>query len=272
MQSQLRRRVLRTARSNPLLSCEQIAAIVNCHPSSVNRHLKDAAAVPAQTAAMRLQRRCSLTQKRPVPGRLAADPDTFVREQMAANPTSPRWALARLLRDPQPAVRQAAAGNPHHRGLSPGSRLAADPSSRVRGPAARNYAAAAALRRLAIDTSPVVRKETARSPLCPADVLADLAADPDESVSAAAVGNSRCPPQALSDACENGSRQVRQRAARHRNCPPRLLKRLSKDEASVVRYAVVRNPRCPPRLLKRLAGDADSVVRDAAQVALVLSG
>ena len=111
----LRQRVLRTARAGPALTVGQVAALVGCHRGTAAKHLRhaDAAAIarrrraePSVSVSARAAHpdpevRCSVASGGPprLLSRLAADPESVVRTNVATHVGCPAVLLARLAAD-----------------------------------------------------------------------------------------------------------------------------------------------------------------------------
>ena len=145
----LRRRVLRYARSHPEAAVAQIAVRAGCHPSTAAKHLRSCR--PARVRAPRqLIERAEASEDGTELVRLARNHDPMVRRRVATNTSCPPRALERLDRDPSGLVRYWAIQHPD--------------------------AAPASLARHAAE--PAARSEVIEHPNCPGHVLARLARDP----------------------------------------------------------------------------------------------
>ena len=108
-----------------------------------------------------------------------------------------------------------------------------------------------------------VKKEVARNPRTPAEVLTKLVENEDEDVDVRrlAVKHPSIPVDILTKLAEDRSLEVRCGVAENPNTPVDILRKLTKDEDWLVRIGVAKNPRTPVEVLKNLAEDRSLEVK-----------
>ncbi|MCY4371337.1 MAG: HEAT repeat domain-containing protein [bacterium] len=219
-----------------------------------------------------------------------------VCSELADNPATPADVLARLAGDSDALIRRSVAKNSNtYPDLV--EQLAQDPDQGVRSSAAHLLgnrfrialdAPAAMLIPLAASPHPHVRRETAKHPNTPADVVARLAQDPHPDVRHAAkhpnhhqtvteptrgTRNEQLAaaedPATSADTLNTLARRaswwlVRWAIARNPNTGGDTLEGLAHDRQDAVRWAASQHPNTPPDVLTQLAEDAHPDVRSGA--------
>jgi hypothetical protein len=109
------------------------------------------------------------------------------------------------------------------------------------------------------------RKDLARNPNTPPEVLTILARDEDYWVRCGVARSPNTPPETLTILARDKDWGVRCGVAWNPNTPPEILTFLARDEDWNVRCRVAENPNTPPEILTVLAQDEDWCVRTSAQ-------
>ncbi|GLW71559.1 hypothetical protein Kpho02_38580 [Kitasatospora phosalacinea] len=198
---------------------------------------------------------------------LAADPDSGVRAEVCGCAWEHLGAEQRavLATDPDPGVREAAQGQVEsERPLSPAEFEELDENGRIKAVHLREVEEELA-RHLVDHPDPKLRRFLAGRPL-PPDVLAALAADPDEDVRAEIVARPDTPEELRARACtglppNKPSWDLRWVEELHGD--PEAMRRLAASASAAVRRSVARARTLPPDVLARLAHDPVSSVRTA---------
>ena len=206
---------------------------------------------------------------------LASDTDEYVRQWVAANPSTPADTLAQLANDTARNVRQWVAGNPS----TPAdtlAQLANDTARNVRWAVATNpNTQVELLAQLASDNDQHVREMVAENPNTPAETLTQLA---DTGLAKAVAGNPSTPADTLTLlANDTDFESVAEAVAGNPSTPADTLTLLANDytcrgqfrgasctswDGRVVRRAVAGNPSTPAETLTQLANDPASNVRE----------
>jgi len=105
------------------------------------------------------------------------------------------------------------------------------------------------------------RKDLARNPNTPPEILTILARDENLNVRWRVARNPNTPPEILTILAQDKDEYVRWNVAQNPNTPPEILTTLARDEVSSVRRGVAQNPNTPPEILTILARDEDADVR-----------
>ena len=105
------------------------------------------------------------------------------------------------------------------------------------------------------------RRPAASNPSAPPALLAELARDPDPSVRKAAAANPGTPATALARLSQDPDLGVRIRVAANPGAPEALLHLLVEDRSPSVRRNLAGNPSCPAAVLTRLRDCDDPVVQ-----------
>ena len=106
-----------------------------------------------------------------------------------------------------------------------------------------------------------VRRNAARNPNTPADVLTELAKDSYWCVRRNAAGNPNTPVDVLTELAKDNDCDDRRNAAGNPNTPADVLTELAKDSDWCVRRNAAGNPNTPVDVLTELAKDSDCDVR-----------
>lgn len=202
--------------------------------------------------------------------------------------------LSRLARDRDPRVRVVAATNDRLR-LADERSLSNDDDPRVcEALASRSTLNEETLRALSEHTEPKIRERVAAHSLTPrsvlraliedpapqvryrvataareAELLSELAADPDVRVQEGIVGNANAPSEIKEIVVQGMDKDARARVAR-RAMDASVLAMLAEDESLLVRHEVAGNPRANQAVLAILAEEEDEVI--AARAAYRLNG
>ena len=187
----LRRRVLRYARSHPHATAAQIAALVGCHPATAARHLLDACpqySIHRTCSDQARQRRAETSRTATELALLSRSSSPDVRGYVALNLRCPPPVLQRLARDPKMSVRY---GVTSHAAIPPATLAQLAVSAQAFGQrwvVARNpNCRQRLLARLASDPDPGVRFAVSKHPSTPLRVLEWLSTrSDDEAVASAA--------------------------------------------------------------------------------------
>ncbi|GAA4596084.1 hypothetical protein BJY16_001897 [Actinoplanes octamycinicus] len=208
--------------------------------------------------------------------RLAADPDSAVRQELAACPDLPRDVRERLAADPDPEVTAELAWRTTDPDLL--ARLARHRHADVRAMVAANRAASPELLAglVALDPPPEACLVCDREPIpflhdphCP---RTDCTLPPGaacagghesaiHSLRYQAVDNPATPISSLVSLADNESAILRWTLAGRPDLPPEVAVRLAGDPIPGVRHDLAGNPGLPAELIRRLAGDPDPEVR-----------
>lgn len=185
--------------------------------------------------------------------RLAKSGGADRRAAVASNHSCPPEMLERLANDLDPSVRYAVAKNP----LCPPEvlkRLAmdqgilmfrmVDESLSTSELPTRSTSSGDRIKRApaVAGTETDRRLLAANSPLCPSEMLEQLAADPDSIIRRSVAKNPSCPLEALTQLARDKDTFVRVRVAQNPSCPRSDVLRLSRDNAGRVRSAAASNP------------------------------
>jgi hypothetical protein len=139
------------------------------------------------------------------------------------------------------------------------ARMAEDPDASIRAIAAGSQNAPAdLLAQLLADPDPIVRIAHRETPV---DVLARLAKNSDTSVRANVASNLSTPLSVLAGLARDEDGTVRRSVALNRNASVDILTSLAGDRDVWVRDPVAFHPTTPAHILERLAGDPSTVVR-----------
>ena len=131
------------------------------------------------------------------------------------------------------------------------------------------------LAKLALSAEQSVAAAAAANPVCPAETVAEAAANRRASarLRAAAAGNGSCPPDVLEQIA--GERRcpvgVLAAVAANENCPPPLFAQFAEHTNDAVRLAVAANPASSAAVLERLSGDPVPEIRHTAAGGLPLT-
>ena len=101
----------------------------------------------------------------------------------------------------------------------------------------------------------------AAEPLCPAEILTILSADPKEYVRESALGNPNCPLEVLQAATDDPTASIRRAVGGNPAAPVEVLVILAADSDESVRMVVAKNASCPLELFEKLAADPSVEVR-----------
>ena len=110
-----------------------------------------------------------------------------------------------------------------------------------------------------------VRKAVAGNPNCPADLLVELAEDPDWWVRHDVAENPSCPTDLLTKLANDTLYWVRGAVAKNPDCPAETLTKLADDPHWWVREVLAKNPNCPTKTLAKLSNDPHWQVSEAAR-------
>lgn len=216
---------------------------------------------------------------------LAADPERVVREEVALQPYTPSHVRDRLAADPDPGVRRHLLDVGSELSEAARAALLSDPDPGVRRAAAQclepakivesesdlprwiskgTILARPLAERLARDGDAGTRARAAAEPSLPADLVAELAADPDPEVRLAV---SRRP-----DLTEEQRAAIDYTDTPDRNFHPldwvtdacgdaAVMRRCATSAHPALRRSAAHCPHLPPDLVQALAGDDDFLVR-----------
>jgi len=106
-----------------------------------------------------------------------------------------------------------------------------------------------------------VRRDLARHPKLPPELMPQLAQDKDEGVRRYLALHPQLPPAAMSQLAQDSSEYVRRNLAQHPKLPPELMPQLAHDEDKYVRQNLAGHPQLSPEAMSRLAHDEDKYVR-----------
>ena len=109
------------------------------------------------------------------------------------------------------------------------------------------------------------RKDLARNPNTPPEILTILARDENLNVRWRVARNPNTPPEILTILAQDKDEYVRWNVAQNPNTPPEILTILARDENYSVLWEVASNPNTPPEILTILARDKSWNVRCAAE-------
>lgn len=191
------------------------------------------------------------------------------RRTRAAETTVNAAQLERLARSKDADVRRGVAGNPH----APEAvllRLAEDPNLHVRCAVARNSHATRRCLELLVHDLSVEATSVAENPMCPSDLLDDLAHRDRQKRTSRAATAKRIQDQALATwhtdtelatHALNAASLLRSHApvsvaiAENPSTVEKTLRFLAEDHSAEVRVAVLKNPRTPHDIVRSLALD-----------------
>ena len=217
----------------------------------------------------------------------AADNETTIRDETAANNAAPVEALAALaVGDYTSQI--AAARNPKCVSVLLNSIAATDNDDAVHtismhrsctratiavlashdnvipraAAAAHELCDPATLKHLALDDDEDVRDAVAANPKCDAGTLTGLATDPDWAVRAAVAANPKCGAGTLAGLITDPDWEVRDAAETNPNCDPSVVAAMSISNDPEIRAEAARHRLCPPQILRKLASDEHWDVRE----------
>jgi predicted DNA-binding WGR domain protein len=197
---------------------------------------------------------------------LALDDASEVRRGVAINPVTPDEILVLLAKDKNHGVRHNVA---HHPATPVEVRtqvqigLAKDKDIDERCYIAQSSDSPVILAILAKDEVQQVRRDVAKNPAAPIEVLTALAKDKETLVRWAVAENPASPVEVLTALSKHKSEFVRQGVATNPTVPADVLSSLATDEVKDVRCAVANNPATPAIVLSLLAQDQSKEVRRA---------
>jgi hypothetical protein len=194
---------------------------------------------------------------------LVDQPSASLRLALARHPNASGAALARLACDAETGVRAAATSHPNVPveivGLLAASGAGLDPSRASRPEGELDEGDLRALAEL----GPWGRYLAARHPACPADLLGEIARDPDWRIRSGLLDNPNTPDALLAHllGTEDADELASLRELNRANPPASALQRLAQHPNPEVRMAVARHPAVGPELLGVLASDGTREVR-----------
>lgn len=272
----LDRLILRTLRTHPRPTVDQVAVAAGCDPSDVRKLLSRCRNFRRGRMRYMMRRletldldehaasglaNDSLTPPRIV-GWLATHRSTSVRELAVGNSNCPQGALKAAAGDQHLRVRRAVATNKHTPSATLRLLAQAEATRRI---VARNHSAPSALlARLAARGDFHTRLDVAHNPSCPPDAVRRLAADPHKNVRCVIAGRDDCTVEDLRRLAGEEEFNVLRSVAANSRCPPDELRRLATASDDEVRRLVVGNPGTPPDVLATLTDDLNHDVRVAA--------
>ena len=193
--------------------------------------------------------------------RLAGDPDAWVRQNVAANTSTPPTILIKLSRDPDEEVRCGVTSNTST-STAILAKLSSDSNVGVRRDVAYNTnTPPTILAKLSSDSDELVRRYVANNTSTPPTILIKLANDSDEWVRRCVASNTSTPPAILTKLPRDSDEWVRRNVALNTSTPPAILTKLSNDSVAGVRRCVALNTSTPPAILIKLSSDPDVWVR-----------
>ena len=189
--------------------------------------------------------------------RLWRDSETFVKEEVLANPACPTHILveASLAKDREEDSDEFTAKLADVAMENPSNPLAQ----------AEGAADAEAFAALADSQFPKVVVRVAANSLCPEGVLSTLSHNGDPEVRRAVAGNRSCPTAILSELAHDGDPGTASAALRNPGCLASVLEKFANNELYEWKLVVLENPSCPRAIVENLAKDKNHKVRTAAK-------